>query len=339
VLASSLHELISAVAGDRPSPGHVGAFVSLCERIALVQLRRKVATGRLNPGFFRLPLEDLAVDSIADLLRQDDTGRLVQVAAYFESLSYRSLSDESLLVHLRRLIFAKVNQAMFRMYNELDPSLGKILRNMKLAFQALSSFEVVERFGEQSVVPSACDRLEHLPAIPREELEERVRVFFRPNERIPQLLARLGGYLREQTAHSRLVPLMALAAALRAVYAGDNALSAGAGSAEDALFAEDASKIIAGACRKIRKEYERTYVVTKEVDPSLYRRYFDVIEANILQRVVTQDDGDGVSLYEGLRSLVPGLSRDAYARAHKSRLEYLTRLSYEAALEELKKNF
>lgn len=337
MFSSRLHELISSVVQDRPSEARVAEFAHLSRKIALVQLRRKVAAGRLNADYFRIPLDDIAWDSIADLLRQDEDGKLVQIASYFESLSYASASEEHLLAHLRRLIFAKVNQSLFRMHNELDPSLGRVLRNMKLALHALQSFHLVERFGEQWLAPVACETLEHLPAMETEALQLTIREQTAGSDRIPQLLAKLGSYLRTQSAHSRMVPLMSVAFALRCVHAGDGDGKEEPSTVERTLFVEDATALIAGACRSLMKEHAKKYVEKKEVPREVFAKYFEVIERNLHQRIIGHD-GDAFSFYEGLRGLMPELTREEYAATHKSRLEYLARLSYDEAVKELKKH-
>ena len=165
-----------------------------------------------------LPHTDIAFDCIADLFQQNEEGRFVQLEAYFSSFDIANESDESLLSHLRRLVFSKANQVIFRIYNETDPSLGKIIRNIKLAIQSLNNFDIVTRFDETCILPSACETLEHLPAIKRNEFENQIRNTAHGTETIPQLLAQLSLYLRQQTEYSRLVPMVSVALVFRSLY-------------------------------------------------------------------------------------------------------------------------
>ncbi len=170
-----LKPLISSIISKNPSPGSINEFIFLCRKIALVHLRRKIASGRLSLDFFRATLDDLALDTVADLFNRDETGKFVQLEAYFEGLSIEESSGEDLLTYTRRLVCSRVNQNLFRLYHENDPSLGKILRNVKLAVGALQNFTVVERFNEQCIVPSMCDTLEHFPEIERADLDREMQ--------------------------------------------------------------------------------------------------------------------------------------------------------------------
>src|SRR5271169_3421423 len=143
--------IIAQVIGARPSADSLKEFIFLSRSIAFGFLRKKVHTGRLYLDFSTIPLEDLALDSIADLFQRDDNGTFIQLKVYFDGLSFEKLSNEEALAYLRRLIFARVNQSILRMYHETDPTFGKILRNLKLAVQSIQSFTIVERLGEQSI--------------------------------------------------------------------------------------------------------------------------------------------------------------------------------------------
>jgi hypothetical protein len=240
-----------------------------------------------------------------------------------------------MLVYLRRLVFSKVNQAIFRLYNEADPSLAKILRNIKLAIYSLKHFVEVERFGEACITPSLCETLEHLPAIDRDELGRRLLEVTTGTERIPDLLAILSVYLRQQTEHSRIVPLISVAFLFRSIYTSKHYLPAEEPNLESNLVANDTAIIIKKACGEIRKQMEKRYVAKGKVPKEMFERYFKVIETGLRMRYIDQD-GQDFSLYESLRNLVPDLSKDDYYQSHKDRLEYLSRLADELATKRLK---
>ena len=334
----NLVHLIRAVAGNEPPRTSVNEFTFLCRKIAVVFLRKKVSLGRLYPETFGVSIDDLALDCIADLFLQDDHGTLLQISAYFNGISLEKTTDEELLGHIRRLVFAKVNQGIFRAYNEVDPSLGKILRNIKLAIQSLEQFSTVDRFGELSITPCLCDTLEHLPPMDRGQLEHCLHEIASGSENIPSLLSKLARALREQSSHSRIVPLMSIAFAVRSLYSGPADNSAGETSPEDSFTAHDSQNIIREACNGIKAEMKTQYVSKKKVEPVVYEHYFDVIEQNLVARIV-QQDGEMFSFFDRLQALMPELTKEEYGRDHKSRVEYLGRLTYDRAISELRKNF
>ena len=116
-----LKQLISSVITEKPPSRSINEFVFLCRKIALVQLKRKLSSGRLHSEFFKSSPDDLAIDCIADLFQQDDSGTFVQIKTYFESLSLDNISKKDLLTHLRRFVFA------LSIYNTLGQRVALLL--------------------------------------------------------------------------------------------------------------------------------------------------------------------------------------------------------------------
>ena len=289
-----LKQLISSVITEKPPSRSINEFVFLCRKIAIVQIKRKLSSRRLPSEFFKSSPADLAIDCIADLFQQDDAGTFIQIKTYFESLSLDNISEKDLLTHLRRLVFARVNQNIFRMYNEADPSLGKILRNIKLAVQGLRNFQEAERFGEQCIAPSACETLEHLPELDLAELERQLRYHARGSEHIPALLAKLSVYLREQNDHSRVVPIMLVAMVFRSLYS--DALLTQEIIIEDQFITKDASAILNDVCAQLMNENQPKYVGKGKIEPVVFKKYFDVIEENLIATIIRQD-GERMSFF------------------------------------------
>ena len=333
-----LKPLISSIISKDPFPGSINELIFICRKIALVHLRRKIGNGHLSLDFFHTTLDDLALDTIADLFNRDEQGEFVQLQAYYEGLSIEESSEENLLTHTRRLVCSRVNQNLFRMYQEIDPSLGKILRNVKLAVDALQNFVVVERFNEQSIVPSMCETLEHLPRIDRADLDQEMQSRACGSESVPSLLAKLSQYLREQSERSRIVSLMEVAIAFRSVYSSKRDGDLENPNLDGHLVENEARSIIECVCRKTKDELQERYVGKQKVEAGVFENYFEVIQRLLVSQIVSRD-GEGGSLFESLRSFVPGLAREEYNKQHRSKLEYLARLTRRKVVEQLKKNF
>src|SRR6056297_2949162 len=95
----------------------VNNLISHCFNVAITSLRIK--SGSFKSFMIRDEnLEDLAWDFIADLFQKNEGGELVVLAEYFKYCDLELLS---------------VEDNIFRFYGERDPSLKKIIRNIKLA--------------------------------------------------------------------------------------------------------------------------------------------------------------------------------------------------------------
>ena len=291
----------------------------------------------MHHEFRQLSADDLAMDCIADLFSKNESEEFVQLRIYFEGFDVGSLSEEALLSHLRRLVFSKVNQRIFQIYNEIDPSLGKILRNIKLSIQSLQNFTVHERFGEHYLLPGLSESLEHLPPIDEENLVAILRKTSHSDENIPKLLAGLFRYLRDQTEFSRLTPVVMLAKAIRTVYAEPIQDLQQISADDSQSLVRDTEAIIATVCEQVKNESHRQYVIKKNLEPEMFGLYFDVIKLSLERRLLDKD-GQDFSYFDMLSHYAPNVTKEEYAKCHKSRLEYLARLTYDRAINELRKN-
>ncbi len=331
-----LKQLLPMVVQSNPSHSALNELIFYCRKIATAFLRRKSLTGKLDPKVFSMPLEDVALDCLADLFIQGEDGAVVQVKAYFESISHHKLSEEELQIHTQRLVFSKVNQGLFRVYHEIDPTLSKILRNIKVCLQAVGNFVEAERFGELWIHPAMCDVLEHLPCFDRIELETEMRTRTSGTENIPTLLASLGTLLREQTSFRRTVPLMDVAFVFRAVYEKQKQSPAQAHSIEQTFLVNDTITIIKKTCREIKQEMYNSYVRKKFVREEMYEQYFAVIQQHLCDKIINMD-GEVNSFFESLHAAHPCLTKEEYQQHHKAKLEYLSSLAYKRAITELRK--
>lgn len=325
------------VLGTSFSRSELNEFAALCHAIALVALRSKLSSAMLLSRFHLSSHTDIAYDCIADLFRRDDGGQLLQLKAYFDSIDIDGSSDEELTSHLRRLVFSKVNQGIFRIYNEIDPGLGKIIRNIKLAIQTLQHFSIVDHFGEACIVPAGCETLEHLTPLDRTEVEHELFRIANGSDHVPALLAALSRSLRAQTERSRVVPLVSMALAIRAFYERPVAPASAQPEAIDRLTHEDTLQIIKEACRRVRLETEPKYVANNKVHRDTFVKYFDVIEETLIAKIA-EGDGASSSFFHRLKRRIPELTRKEYGASHKARIEYLAHLAEATAIEELRRN-
>ncbi|MFI5251180.1 MAG: hypothetical protein ACHQQQ_02005 [Bacteroidota bacterium] len=313
-------------------------FIFRCQKIALVSLRKRANSGRLNKDFFALSLDDLAYDCIADLFTRNDAGRMLQINAYFESIPVEQSSEEELLSHFRQLVFSRVNQGLFRFYNEVDPALGKILRNIKLAVQTVQNFQLTDRFGETCLVPVLCDDLRHLPRMERGELEREFRAVASGMENIPSLLAKLSRSLREQTDYSRIIPLITIAFIFRALYCEHIGGDIVYPDIDGQLMLNDAIGIMKTVCETLKKENEPQYVGKKKVNPEDFEIYFEIIGQHLECKLAT-NDGEDVSLFDRMKMVYPGLTKEEYYKRHRAKVEYLYSLTQKRVMKELRKNY
>ncbi len=335
-LAHGLREVLSSIVQGSTTREQVSRLVKISHALATPFVASKTAGQAGNPRLGTLTPSDLAYDFIADLFRQDDAGHLVQFRVYFAGIDFSNTSDGQLLGHLRRLVFSSVNQGLFRMYNEADPSLGKILRNIKLTVVTLHSFEEQIRLGEPCLLPSMTDPLLHLPPMEQADLEKALAPLVKAREHIPDLLAALSLFLREQEENCRLVPFIMVALTFRSLYVKRQLPGDQVPDTDQGLLAQEMRAEIKEACQAVAGETGRRYQIEQGWDDAVLLAYTAVIEKQLLLRML-DTDGEGFSYFSGLKEFFPAMSASEYREQHRTKIEYLGRLAYERFLRRMRK--
>ena len=337
-LHDGLKEILSDLLRNDQTVGQINSLVRRCQALAMQHLKAKQGAGLLHTTLLGLPIKDLAVDCIADLFRQIPEEGYVQFRAYFGGLSVDTMPDQTLLSYLRRLVYAKVNENLARLYATNDSGLAKILRNIHLTVRSLKNFDERERFGEPCIVPSSCDALIHLPSFDRDALENKMSEVGEWPQNVPQALASLAKCLREQTEHCRVVPVMTVAFIIRSMFSRSGVREIIDNGAEDTLVREDIMNVISKCLRHVRDRMEKYYLEKKQVDKELYAAYLDVVRDHLVGRFVYGNSFE-LSLYESLRKQRSSLDRQEYVRCHRAALEYLFSMAQEDTVKELQRSF
>jgi hypothetical protein len=270
-----------------------------------------------------ISLDDFAYDCIADLFRRSIDGSFAGVQAYFSSIDFSSADDAELLVHMRRLVSSAVNQRIFGALNEIDPSLGKIIRNIKLSIHSLRTFTETETFGEAGIVPVLCDPLEHLQQYDRRELAEEIAAYARGNEKMPGLLAALANVLRHQRRYSRSVPIVVVALAFRDVYECKQLPGPHSACIHIEPDMMEIALAVDKACALVKGRVKAKYVSSGKVSNLLLDSYLEAIGCYFKAKL----DGDvsKATLQNTLQQVIGKVDLAEYQRVHRSRLEYLAR--------------
>lgn len=324
---------VEAIVRGNHNHDQLNDVISLSHAFAIVLLKKKIATGKLNLNIFRLDIHDIAYDCIAELFRMDGEQPLVQLKSYFSGIDLQCASAQEVANHLRRLTFSKVNQGLFRLYAEYDSSLGKILRNIKIAVQSLNNFIEVDRFGETYLVPSVIKEDFSHPLADHDLLIRWLREALKGNERIPEVLSKLSLHLQRQHEWAKAVSFIGLGIALRSLFAEEFTVPV---QQPELPQKEDAVIVIRNVCQNVQKKMNESYVGKKKLTRAEYGIMFNVIQQHLMA-IVIEGDGKGTSLFERMKKETAGLTKQTYMKKHKPIVEYLLALTKQELGRELKK--
>ncbi|MBI2429879.1 MAG: hypothetical protein HYV29_14000 [Ignavibacteriales bacterium] len=335
-LVEHLRKNLTALLDKTHTPAQLNEVVMLSHAIAVTFLEGKAASGSLNREFFHLPIEDAAYDCIADLFRRDETNSFIALNAYFSAFDISTLDSTELFPHLRRLVFTKVNDGIARSYHDSDPMLSRIIRNVRLAVHSLGNYTEIERFGEVYLAPTLCDPLEHLPKFDEQTLEHLLAESVRGNENVLEIVGTLARKLRVQNEYARMVSVLQVALTIRSLYARKAMLATMEGEITQKHDERVVKETMHSAINRIQHRFYLHYVGNGKTNDATYGVYFDVITTR-LEYMLLSGSADGQSLYSSLKNRLPGLSVEDYKEHHRSRLEYLFKLTCDEVAKEIRK--
>ena len=297
-------------------------FVYECQRLALVHLRRKVRTGSLQLRQFGLPIEDLALDCIADLFGYRSGRRCEPLRTYFESIGWQELGEQELTNALQRLVFSKVNDGLFRHYREAEPALSKIIRNIKNAVRKDPHLSIRTLNRESWLLIGDPDL--SLPRIPSEPVVDFLTPALRNSASMAHAVALFKEFMLEEKHYFRGYPLLALA---NSIYVALSHLAEPAEEERESFFLPDeVSRAISYTVRQVQEEMHPSYVRRQKLDTRTFGAYFRAAEDFLLAQYADEHRAD-LSHFEALRGQLPHLNRSQYRAEHRHKFEYVIRLS------------
>jgi hypothetical protein len=330
---TSLHQNMSALLAGSETRQQLEAVVAVSHALALTHLRGKGSAWRMM-DFHGLAHSDLAYDCVGDLFRRDENGALIELQTYFKDLEIARADAAEVLVHLRRLVFAKVNRNLSRLIAETDSLYFRTARNLRNALATTGRFEEKDRFGEPVLVPPGCDLLLHLPFHSEPELAQLVWGTHSLSANAPAFVERLHDAVCAQSNRCRMIPLLPLVALIKDVTEKQH-LHEERLSRSDELSEDAVREIVATAGQETHRKFHKAYVAKGKVTPDDFIAYLKAIESVLLVRIST-DDGHNESLYTFLKRHMCGLTEEQYREKHRARVEYMARYMHERVAEHLK---
>lgn len=333
-----LRETIRHILGPHPTPAESSAYIDLALRIAHTHLRRRIAAGSVRTNLFGLSTDDLAIDCIAPLFARDPGGRFHRLDVYYTHAAWTTLTDADLLAVTRRLVLSAVHHQLVHLYREHDPSLEKIIRNLRNAIQGCGALEEVRRGGDLWVrCRMETNAQRALPEIPWAFLEGELTGVLQERTPLRTVVAEIGRVLETQTLYRKSFALTSLALLLRMVYARFGAgCEAIADGDEAALGQDEADRIIRVTLAELAAEKHHGYVGKGKVDAGTWAAYMAAVRS-ILHAEFVRDEGGADSYHEHLTAHLPGLSVAAYREHHRIHLEYLAKLGRQRFLAVMRK--
>lgn len=329
----SLRRCIQSVISESPDRASTAYVIEQSHKLALAYLIKKMHSGSLQLSMFGLSVEDLALDSIAELFQRNEDGTFPTLRAYFERyLDISVAGDTETTVALRRLVFSKVNENLFRRYHEADANLSRIIRNVKDGTKVNDDLVIQSVRGQMSIVVKEEARTErhrkpdamNLPLAPPEVLESFFTSELGTHRRVRDLTARYVDFTRAHPFYAPGHPLISFARFVRAAFERTEAASC-TDEAEQLFSKEETEQAVAYAVKRVAVDKKASYVGRGKIDVATFEAYLEAVSTILTIHFI--HDVETVSFYAVLSEHLPDLSESDYKENHRNILEYLTKLA------------
>jgi hypothetical protein len=307
--------------------------------LALPLIHKKISSGKLSLKILGMRENDVVFDCIADLFTRDDKGRLTLVNNYFDNVcpNFDELSDEFVLTKLRQLIFTKVHNNIIRLYNEADPALGKILRNLRIALNKNNYFNQITRFGDVYLIPIETEVLWHKPPLTIDYLHQAFIGSTSIDDNMPEMLKKLYDFITEQEEFQKAIPFVNAALVLKEVFVlAWKVEQIENNSYEIEVGNSDIKNLANEIVRKIRIKFHASYVDKEKLNEDEFCNLLNAIELILIDAYSTGGKS-AKSYFEYLKDQRIHLTKEEYNSYYRTIMEYLTKIAKERMKEELVK--
>lgn len=304
----------------------VNQFIKTCHQIALAYLRIKAAGSRIY-YIQNEKLEDLAWDYIAEIFECDDDGNFIKVVEYF-GCGAINLNDPETVIKLRKLIFTKVDDSLFREAGAKDPSLKKIIRNIKLSIRERNCLlGVCIRNGKLIIE----EEFSSLPQMPPEILQAYLTERIGRYSQIPDILGELIDIFNQQNKYNKTYSLVGVALVIRHAYVELMSQSFTTKTSVDTVYYElivdEIHNNIKRSSQEVKEKLGKKYLKRGRLSEKLLDAYSNASE-QFLKEQFTGTNGE-ISQFECLSAQIEDLCYEKFRKHHRSVLEYIVKSTRE----------
>ena len=333
---SSLGDALRVLCSDHPTRSATRHVVDAAHRLARAYLIRRESAGRLSLNVLGLPLDDLAMDCIAQLFARDETGAFHELQRFFADHSLDTFDAVDAHRALRTLVNQSVNDRLFRCYREADPGLGRIIRNLKRAIRHSTQCHLERRGSSLYVVVTNGDAGTRL--LPPDRLAAHLTAQITGALSTPACLDRTLSLLTGHPNAHPHYPVSLLAQSIRdaqhqvqtIAVACDNEWSTAPATSHhlDHLSVAAIRNVLVESVQAVR-EAKRAHYCRTDDRAAWYDTYMRGVQTYLEAQYVSPDRSS-LTHHDALRTYRPSLTRAQYRAEHRHTFEHLLRCTREA---------
>jgi hypothetical protein len=329
--------LLGSILSGKYTIFELNKLVYIAYNFSLSRLRELINLGKLKISSIQIKISEAAMDCIAELFKQNNEGRFVELEDYFQDeRDIHKLSEKLAHQHFRLLVFRKTQDGVFRLHWENDPIYSKIYRNLKIHLRQSESIKTFRMFEESYIY--ACDEEElnkTLPEFPIEEIEALLSSNFKGNQSTRSYLLQILNILNDQERYKRFISLTDVAGIIKRIMLRQMTIIENVYSINEDISRDDLPKVITSCIYNTRKSMHEKYVVSGNMQDESFDKFFTAVEEILFDTFVAAD-GEVKSYVKYLQKYMPELSSEEYRSKYHHQFEYMVNCVKKMVIEQLK---
>lgn len=310
-------------------------LINLCISIAEAYLRTKSKQHAFLFSLVGTSLRDFAIDCIAELFEKRES-RLIVFEKWISSSELENLSDSELFIKIRRLVFRKVNDHVFESYKDFDPSLSKIIRNLKRGVKAgIVEGLALNRSGKYIFLEEEASGKDVL------EMNQELFVMkfsskFKEISSMVDALQILRELFETLEEYPSKIHCVSFALIIREFYTALNEENDFYDNPLSSYTESESEYIISKRVEQLKREMYSTYVIKNKITESDFSGYFMVVK-RILISLFNENESSGKSHFEHFSYIYGEVGKEEYRNHHRKFLEYFVKKAREDVIVYIKK--
>ena len=356
----NLNILVSRICDGTYCQTELVSFVNLAQKISSSYLKYQEVIGKRITGErleTSIELEDMSIDCIAELFSTDGNGKFPQLQKYFGPHFEENpkISEEDVLVLLRRLVVRKTKQELSRIFRERDPEGAKIVRNIKVAVRNSLKLNTFHEMGKEFIFYSNGFDIDTLDQDSNEELDIYLRrknlqipadllettflETYDPNDSVSASIQRLLVEIHDFSEYQNFLSLDIIVRLLRGIkiktFRERMAEEDCVPTPLDQLEAKEIESYINVVMENIWSKIDSLYIKAGKIEKNKAEIYQKALR-DVLYDLIQKKDSS--SYFRNLQFYLPELTQRDYRQNERSVFEYLAKVAkrdFRKHLEEL----
>jgi len=320
-----IRELVRSIVSDSPDERSVRSLIQVGYDLARAYLTVSRRRFLLNDIILVDPDRDLPLDAIAELFERNAAGHFVRLRRSYDALNWESLDDNELWTMTRRMVCGQVSDSLFKFYRMADPSLGRIIRNVKRAVGDSEMLCLQRCTGQLYIVIQGREIQTSSNPTP-EMLESWLSQNMTSTQSVTGIAKLIYQFLDSNPERVNAVALSMVAISIRNVTVRLQLPLLDEQDSLAFLDEEELTREVIASVFSVLKEKRHFYVSRSKLSEKELSQLGHAVTIR-LHAFFSSSGPDPNSNYEACLRFIPALDKDSYRRNYRNVFEYLFQLS------------